>query len=191
MSASDDHLTYCPFCDYRLDGHAGHAHCPECGQAVDRRWRVFGGRRLPRLQVNAVRGLVVGLLLLNGLGLPLVLSTTTPNRVPWFVYGFVVALVGIVLLLLPGRGRGFLAIGPDGLAYCPSWRRRELRLIPWVRLGTARHNWLRKRIEIECDGQPLIVPAGRVFSVDVAEVDRFVREFNGTRIQTLTSSHGH
>lgn len=141
--------------------------------------------------MNAVRGLVVGLLLLNGLGLPLVLSTTTPNRVPWFVYGFVVALVGIVLLLLPGRGRGFLAIGPDGLAYCPSWRRRELRLIPWVRLGTARHNWLRKRIEIECDGQPLIVPAGRVFSVDVAEVDRFVREFNGTRIQTLTSSHGH
>lgn len=35
-------LANCPFCNYSLEGLPVEHTCPECGQAFDRRWRVFG-----------------------------------------------------------------------------------------------------------------------------------------------------
>ena len=42
---SPELLATCPFCGYALEGLPVEHRCPECGNAIDRRWRVFGGVR--------------------------------------------------------------------------------------------------------------------------------------------------
>lgn len=98
-------LEQCPFCDYSLRGLPVEHQCPECGEPIDRRCKVFGRRgSWKKIVPIAFFVILVGLILDRGMG-PLTVNDVILGA--WFV--------GCVLAFSWPRECYFVLVGPSGL----------------------------------------------------------------------------
>ena len=168
-------LDSCPFCDYALEGHPVDAVCPECGNRVDRRWRVFGGTKLKPVFNRAIGwvvacqvALVCLMMIATGIGLN--------KPPPWWLLGVWGGVFVLLWFVLFRRTRAFIALAPDGLVVCR--RPPVLERHAWAGLGRARYSMMSKSIEIEAPDKPLRIPIYAPFRGDVAAAESCARAIN-------------
>jgi hypothetical protein len=172
-------LKNCPWCGYGVEGLPAVHACPECGTGVDRRWTIYGGATMPVGRVAALRTYVMVAGTLPLLLVMLLAGTPGGWRMRLIPMSLLMLVPLVVLAVIPLRPRRFLAVGPEGLVIALNVRKRKFMQVPWSEIESAQQYPLRKTFEIRrVGGKPIPLSAHQYFSVDMAEMDRFVREFN-------------
>lgn len=172
-------LESCPRCGYSLKGLPTQHRCPECGLPVDRRWRVFGGRTMRRGNVRAMRvvlgpvAFVLGYVVLSA-GVLLLFGRMPRNM--WYMFLIYGTPLAAVLWYLFSKPKGFVAVGPDGLAV--HYRGKSATVYPWADLGRAQYVLGRGLIEIPRAGPTLRLRTSTFFRGNTFEVDACVQAIN-------------
>jgi hypothetical protein len=167
-------LEACPRCQYLLRGlPTGHT-CPECGLAFDRRWRVFGGKTA-RYTYQRI-GRIVAVVLVSVYLLVALTSAALARQ-----FGGVASACGCLLVVFwiarkMRFGIGFVAVGPEGIAFYHGSGQPER--YPWDRVGKARYDLVRRAPIIIIDQAPVSLNMRIFFSGDVCETERCVRYIN-------------
>lgn len=174
-------LNTCPCCDYRLDGLPTCTGCPECGNRLDRRWQVFCSSRARSRRARIVLAAMLVWLVLSQL-LLILRTWVEKDRDAFRISVVMLAVIGsmacALIILMAVRRRAFLAIGPEGLVYCPSRTGGRVQSYPWKGMGQARHQWLGQSIVVDRAGGELTFCIGPIFRHDLESADRFIRAFN-------------
>ncbi len=175
--AEDDGLlARCPRCNYRLRGLPVVRPCPECGLAIDRRWRVFGGRSQARGRFHLGLYLIVQTALLTALSIGLLYFLPTPPRERVLVTAILVGALIVAVMVTRYRPSRFIALGPDGLIVFRG--RHPTEIFRWQDVGRAHHDLLRKSLALEHRGDIVRIKVFRYFGTDPARVDDCVRAIN-------------
>lgn len=174
--AEADLLQVCPYCDYRLTGLPVEHRCPECGNAFDRRWRVFGRRSLWNTHWRIPMAIVLAFFTL------LILYATAfgiyefkPDKLAGAI-GNCVYFGGLYALLLYGifsRPQSFIAVGPDDLMIY--YRRNRCETMPWRDINSIQLMLASKSIGFTLNGQQKRIRLFTFFRGDPVEADRCVK----------------
>ena len=161
-------LDQCPFCSYSLATLPAEHRCPECGQDVDRRWRLFGGVSRWHSLSGLRRLGTLGFLILVGCVTAWMTTVVDPC-------GLLIPVVFVIYLVRSvfSRPPVFIAVGPGGVTV---WNRKSRTRdhYAWDRVGAGRLGG-RTGMKLMIDGRSVEVDGWRG---NVAEAERCAEHIN-------------
>jgi hypothetical protein len=168
-------LAECPHCRYALRGLPIAHYCPECGQPVDRQWKVIGapqdqpGPAWQRYIIAALKWYLIAHIALTMLSF-----ARQSNLAAFAIFALCVAILWQIWRV--STARGFVAVGPRGLHIHRGRSRGQD--IPWHELGRAHFDILKQSVMVEHRGGRLRLRASRYFGGSAAQGDYCVRTIN-------------